>query len=218
MIKMNRNTAAIAVLLSLLVVGGVGTASSTEPKPQPPDYFPLRVGDWWKYKSTTADDKTSEFTVKVLNQEKQTDGAIFYLVETLTSFQPINDWYSKPTGWVVFQRQSYPKNPNLNVVFQPTRNYLKNPFKPGDSWSWQGQGMMGVEIQETSQVVGGESVVVPAGKFQAMKVVTQVTQGGTPVTKTYWYANRVGLVKSKTDTSTVKSTTELQDYSFNPKP
>lgn len=218
MIKLNRNTVAIAVLGSLLVTGGISTVGLTQPKAPPPDYFPLRVGDWWKYKSTTADGKTSEFTLKVLNQEKQTDGAIFYLVETLTSFQPINDWYSKPAGWVVAQRQSYPKNPNLNVVFQPTRNYLKNPLKPGDTWSWQGQGMMGVAIQETSQVVGGEPVVVPAGKFQAMKVVTQVTQAGTPVTKTYWYANRVGLVKSKTDTGTVQSTTELQDYSFKPKP
>ncbi len=218
MIKMNRHTFVSTALMSLLVVGGMGGASLTQPKPQPPDYFPLRVGDWWKYKSATADGKTSEFTVKVLNQEKQTDGAIFYLVETLTSFQPINDWYSKPAGWVVFQRQSYPKNPDMKVAFQPTRNYLKNPLKSGDSWAWQGQGMMGVAIQETSQVAGAEPVVVPAGKFQAMKVVTQVTQGGTPVTKTYWYANRVGLVKSKTDAGTVTSTTELQDYSFKSKP
>lgn len=218
MIKMNRHTPAISTLMSLLVVVGIGTASLTQPKPKTPDYFPLRSGDWWKYKSTTADGKTSEFTLKVLNQEKQTDGTILYLVETLTSFQPINDWYSKPAGWVVFQRQSYPKNPNLNVAFQPTRNYLKNPLKPGDSWSWQGQGMMGVAIQETSQVAGAEPVVVPAGKFQATKVVTQVTQGGSPVTKTYWYANQIGLVKSKTETSAVTSTTELQDYSFKSKP
>jgi hypothetical protein len=55
---------------------------------------------------------------------------------------------------------------------------------------------------------------VPAGKFQAMKVVTKVVQGGTPVTKTYWYANWIGLVKSMTDTGSVQSTTELMDYSF----
>lgn len=221
MIKLNRHASAIAGLISFVAVGAIDTVSLTQPKPlsksQPPDYFPLRVGDWWTYKSTTAEGKTSEFTFKVLGQEKQPSGAIFYLVETLTSFQAINDWYSKPEGWVVLQRQSYPKNPSLNVAFQPPRNYLKNPLTPGDNWSWQGKGMMDVAIQETSQVVGGESVVVPAGKFQAIKVLTQVTQGGTPVTKTYWYASQVGLVKSMTDTGTFKSTTELQDYSFKPK-
>jgi len=39
--------------------------------------------------------------------------------------------------------------------------------------------------------------------------MTKVVQGGAPVTKTYWYAPGVGLVKSMTDTGSVKSTTEL---------
>ena len=51
------------------------------------------------------------------------------------------------------------------------------------------------------------------GKFEAMKVMTKVVQGGAPVTKTYWYAPGVGLVKSMTDTGSVKSTTELLEYS-----
>jgi hypothetical protein len=74
--------------------------------------------------------------------------------------------------------------------------------------------MMGVDIEESNTVSGPETVEVPAGKFQAMKVETHVVQGGTPVTKTYWFANWVGLVKSMTDTGSVKSTTELMDYSF----
>jgi hypothetical protein len=89
-----------------------------------------------------------------------------------------------------------------------------NPPGAGASWSWKGKGNLGVDVDETSTVAGTEPVVVPAGKFTAVKVVTKVTQGGTPVTKTYWYANWVGLVKSMTDTGTVKSTTELSDYSF----
>ncbi|CAN5156592.1 hypothetical protein BH10CYA1_BH10CYA1_31080 [soil metagenome] len=27
-------------------------------KPPPPDYFPLRVNDWWKYQSTTGEGKS----------------------------------------------------------------------------------------------------------------------------------------------------------------
>ncbi len=73
--------------------------------------------------------------------------------------------------------------------------------------------MMGVEIDESNDVSGPETVSVPAGKFEAMKVMTKVIQGGALVTKTYWYAPSVGLVKSMTDTGSVKSTTELLEYS-----
>jgi hypothetical protein len=111
-------------------------------------------------------------------------------------------------------RIAYPKNEALKADYQPVKQYLKNPLSVGSAWEWKGTGMMGVEIEESSRVTGSELVEVPAGKFQAMKVETKVIQGGTPVTKTYWFANWVGMVKSMTDTGSVKSTTELLDYSF----
>lgn len=204
-----RNIAALLMMtLALLAV------VAQKPQQPPPDYFPLRVGDWWKYRSTTGDNKQSEFTIKVLSDEKQGDGSSRYLVETLTTFQPIHDWYSKPSGWVLMHRIAYPKNEALKAEYQPVKQYLKNPLSAASSWEWKGKGMMGVDIEESSRVTGSEAVEVPAGKFQAMKVETKVIQGGTPVTKTYWFANWVGMVKSMTDTGAVKSTTELLDYSF----
>jgi len=175
------------------------------------DYFPLDVGNSWKYRSTTADGKQSEFSIKVLSEEKD-NGSTLYLVETVSTFQPIHDWYSKPTGWVLMHRQEYVKT-GSKAEYQPTKQFLKNPLTSGDSWHWKGKGMMGLEIDESNQVSGPETVSVTAGKFEAMKVMTNVIQGGTPVTKTYWYAPGVGLVKSMTDTGSVKSTTELLEYS-----
>lgn len=180
-----------------------GGASSSGSK----DYFPLSVGDSWKYRSTTADGKQSEFTIKVLNEEKE-NGNTQYLVETVSTFQPIHDWYSKPGGWVLMHRQEYVKTA-LKTEYQPTKQFLKNPLTSGDSWKWKGKGMMDLEIDESNEVSGPEAVSVPAGSFEAMKVMTKVVQGGAPVTKTYWYAPGVGLVKSMTDTGSVKSTTEL---------
>jgi hypothetical protein len=180
-----------------------GGVSSTGSK----DYFPLSVGDSWKYRSTTADGKQSEFTIKVLNEAKE-NGKTLYLVETVSTFQPIHDWYSKPSGWVLMHRQEYVKT-GQKAEYQPTKQFLKNPLTSGDSWKWKGTGMMGVEIDESNEVSGPETVSVATGKFEAMKVMTKVVQGGAPVTKTYWYAPGVGLVKSMTDTGSVKSTTEL---------
>ena len=174
------------------------------------DYFPIEVGNSWKYRSTTADGKQSEFSIKVLSEAKES-GSTLYLVETVSTFQPIHDWYSKPNGWVLMQKQEYVKTGN-KAEYQPTKQFLKNPLASGDSWHWKGKGMMGLEIDESNQVAGPETVTVPAGKFEAMKVMTNVVQGGARVTKTYWYAPGVGLVKSMTDTGSVKSTTELLEY------
>ncbi|MBS2006579.1 MAG: hypothetical protein JST01_06040 [Cyanobacteria bacterium SZAS TMP-1] len=73
---------------------------------------------------------------------------------------------------------------------------------------------MGTSIDETSTTTGPEDVEVPAGKFKSMKVVTKLTQNGSPVTKTYWYGANVGLVKSKTESGTVTSEAELMEYKF----
>src|SRR5215831_16570213 len=178
------------------------------------DYFPLTAGNSWKYESTTADGKKSDFTIKVLNEEKE-NGNPLYLVETVSTFQPIHDWYSKPSGWVLLHREEYVKT-GAKAEFQPTRQLLKNPLGNGDSWQWKGKGMMGLDIEESNSVSGPETVSVSAGKFTAMKVTTKVVQGGTPVTKTYWYAPGVGLVKSMTDTGAVKSNTELVEYNLKP--
>jgi hypothetical protein len=195
---------------SFLKKGAMPSSSSGGDSTGSKDYFPLRVGDNWNYKSTTADGKQSEFSIKVLSEEKE-NGNTLYLVETVSTFQPIHDWYSKPSGSVLLHREEYVKA-GSKAEFIPTRQLLKNPLTSGDSWHWKGKGMMGLEIDESNEVSGPDSVSVPAGKFEAMKVSTKVVQGGAPVTKTYWYAPGVGLVKSMTDTGSVKSTTELQAY------
>ena len=219
---MKTNKAVITLLFTLalwlaLVLGcshlkkGTMTGGGLSPGAGSKDYFPLHVGDTWQYRSTTADGKQSEFSIKVLNEEKE-NGNTLYLVETVSTFQPIHDWYSKPGGWVLMHRQEYVKT-GSKAEYQPTKQFLKNPLMSGDSWRWKGKGMMGVEIDESNDVSGPETVSVPAGKFEAMKVMTKVIQGGALVTKTYWYAPSVGLVKSMTDTGSVKSTTELLEYS-----
>jgi hypothetical protein len=204
----------VAVLVALCIAGFGGSvfaqksAKPVKPKEPPPDYFPLRVGDWWSYKSTTGDGKQSDFTMKVLSE----DTGVF-LVE-IQSAWPIQEWYSKPEGWVMWHRESFTKNAQMNVAFEPPRQYLQNPLATGQTWGWKGKAMMGVDVDESSHVEALDVVTVPAGTFKAFRVVSKVLQGGTTVTKTYWYANWIGLVKSMTDTGAVKSTTELVDYSF----
>lgn len=210
-----------AVVLLLLLAALPSLAASPTParKPlPPPDYFPLRPAYWWSYQSMTQEGKSSTFTVKVVSADKQPDGAVFYLLETVSSgLQPFQDIYSKPPGWVMMHHQKFLSNA-AEGDYVPVKQFLRNPLRAGDTWEWSGTGTaMSVQIAETSQVEGPEDVLVPAGKFRAMKVTTQVVQAGAPVTKVYWYAPFIGLVKSSTTSGSVKSQTQLLDYSFKPK-
>ncbi|BAZ50051.1 hypothetical protein NIES4103_26650 [Nostoc sp. NIES-4103] len=217
----------------LLVLSGTVIACLNPLASPIPDYFPLRVGDWWQYQTVDVEGSvygpvTSKYKLSVVSQERQTDGTLLYIIGTPSIDKPgelfWREWYSKPAGQVLAHRNEYPQwsKENRGFSFEPPRIVLKNPLQPGDSWVWVGKGFFGAPTYESSKVVASETVVVPAGKFLAMKVEML---GGTliPNQKTIsWYASGVGLVKSE-EYSNYKSsrpaarTTELQDYSFRTK-
>jgi hypothetical protein len=109
---------------------------------------------------------------------------------------------------------------------------------PGDTWSQtiRIEGTMtiaeGTSADATNEASlhctaeGTESVTVPAGTFDAMKVVCQVqmsitvTTAGLSIppttvnsTSTAWYAPNVGWIKSEDTSDFGSSTIELQSYS-----
>jgi DUF3108-like len=196
----------IALALFLLAM----SAAAQKSKAPVLDYFPLRVGDSWTYRSASGD---TEYSVKVLNEEKQADGTIRYLVEKVAGAK-VHTLFSKASGWVLMHAERYPEHEGLEAKYEPARQYLKTPLVAGSQWSWKGEDYTKTELKEDNQVVGRENVTVPAGKFRAMKVVTKVAGGATPMTRTYWYADGIGLVKSTTKAGQTKYGWELADYSF----
>lgn len=210
-----QNLIRIPLLVLALLLSAALTAAEAKPAAPPPDYFPLRVGDWWKYRFTSSG-KSSEFTVKVAEVEGKGADAL-YVVETTTATQVIREWYSHPTGWILVHRIAYPKNPDLKAAYAPVRKLLENPLVVGHTWSWSGKGMMDVDIQDDATVGAAEKVTVTAGTFAAMRVDSKVKQGGAEVEKHYWYADHIGLVRSTTKSGDIESINELVDYSFKPK-
>ncbi|HEX8708158.1 MAG TPA: hypothetical protein VF723_07955 [Pyrinomonadaceae bacterium] len=200
--------------------GPARPAAPATPAAKTPDYFPLRVGDWWKYRSTPVSEEKSEFIVKVLSTEKQPDGTTRYLLEKTTGDVAkeqgvaIHTLYSKTDGWVLMHKDFYVGNESLSIEYTPGRQYLRNPLVAGAKWEWAGKGMQDQSLSESSEVVGFETVEVPAGKFKAMKIVSKVLAGGIKTTKTFWYADGVGLVKSMTEAGAISYGSELLDYSF----
>ena len=82
------------------------------------------------------------------------------------------------------------------------------------SRKWKGKGITQTVGEESNQVIGREVVKVPAGTFQAMKIVSHISDESAAMTKTYWYVDGVGLVKWTAEGAQVKYGWELVDYSF----
>lgn len=210
---MNRIITLTAIVLATLAFRASAAAAKPKPAKVDADYFPLRVGDSWTYRNT----EEGGYTFKVLSEEPQDGGPVRYIVE-FRSGVIIQNTFSKVSGWVVFHAENYPEHEGLKATYDPPKQYLPNPLVAGQKWEWTGKDPTQMEHHEKSRVVGFENVIVAAGKFRAMKVVTEVSGGAIPMTRTNWYADGVGLVKSITDGGKIKYGSELTDYSFKKKP
>lgn len=200
-----RQIAMLFVALMMLTIS-VGAQRSSAP---PRDYFPLRVGNTWKYRHNEG----LEFSFKVVSAEKEADGNTVFLIEKSTSVKVLS-WYTNSGGWIVLRKDAYPEHEGLQVTFKPPKQVLKNPLNPGASWSWKGKSVTQTDASESNKVVGSEIVQVPAGKFRAMKVLSTITDAGAAKTVTTWWVSGVGLVKSWTEAGAIKYGFELVEYNF----
>jgi hypothetical protein len=201
-----------AITLATLALGS--GAAARKPKPAKPDadYFPLRVGDSWTYRNI----ESGGYTLKVLSEEPHEGGTVRYVVE-LNSGVIIRSVFSKADGWVLFHAENYPEHEGLQATYEPPKQYLPNPLVAGQKWEWTGKDPTQMEHREKHRVVGLENITVPAGKFRAMKITSEITGVGVPMTKTSWYAPGVGLVKSTTQGGQMQYGFDLTDYSFKKK-
>lgn len=206
-------TAGAFAVIGLATLAIVAAAAEKKPKETKAagDYFPLRVGDSWTYRNS----EEGGFTFKVVSEEPQAGGASRFTVELLSGVKIISV-FSKTEGRVLLHAEQYPEHEGMEAKYEPPKPYLVNPLTVGQKWQWTGLDPARVEVRESSRVVGTESVTVPAGTFRAMKVVTEIS-GAAEKTRTSWYADGVGLVKSITEAGKIKYGSDLTDYSFKKK-
>lgn len=204
---------AVTLTLVLFVTGALGFAAPAK-KPKRPskpagDYFPLRVGDSWTYRNM----EEGGYTLTVLSEEPQAGAPTRYVVE-ISSAVKIHNVFSKTEGWVLLHAERYLEHEGLEAKYEPPKQYLPNPPEAGQKWQSSGLDPTQTPRSEKSDVIGFEDVTVPAGKFRAIKIVSQVTGGAIPMTRTSWYAEGVGLVKTTTEGGQIKYGSELTEYSF----
>jgi len=207
-------------------------------------YYPVRQGATWNYKSSGGSAGEYSFTDTISSVRE--DG--FTLSTQFGDLTRTQEWGCQPEGLVALQFGGAPaamlnaQNMQLNLeVTNVSGVTFPSEIQAGDQWqhSLDLQGNMTVANQEGSATgnaqnnftaVGNESVTVPAGTFDAMKVQVDTTlnmnvsyQGlSVPVTfsgsYTYWFAQGVGWVKASGTGSAVgmsfNEAIELQSYSI----
>ncbi|HEY9526213.1 MAG TPA: hypothetical protein VIR02_03965 [Anaerolineales bacterium] len=207
-------------------------------------YYPVRQGATWTYKSTGGPAGEYSFTDTIASVRE--DG--FTLSTQIGDITRTQEWTCSAQGLAALQLGGAPaamlnsQNIQLNLdISNATGVTFPVQINPGDQWQQtmdvQGEvTMMNQEAQATGNAqmnfsaIGNESVTVPAGTFDALKVAVNVTlkvnatyEGITlPVSfsgdYTYWFAPNVGWVKASGTGNVLGSsfsdTTELQSYSI----
>src|SRR5215213_86499 len=207
-------------------------------------YYPTRSGATWTYKSTGGPGGEYSFTDTIT--AVRDDG--FTLSTQIGELTRTQEWICTSEGLAALQLGGAPaamlnsQNIQLNLdVNTATGVTFPSQINAGDQWQ-QNLDVSGnvtvmneeAEAAGTAQMnfsaIGNESVTVPAGTFDALKVDVDVTlnvnasyEGITlPVTfsgdYTYWFAEGVGWVKASGTGSVLGSsfseTTELQSYNI----
>jgi hypothetical protein len=207
-------------------------------------YYPVRQGATWTYKSTggPAGEYSFTDTITAVGQDS------FTLTTEIGSLSNQQDWNCTPQGLLAHQLGGAPAAMLNSQGIQLTLNatnasgvVFPSQINTGDTW----QHMLDVagnvsvaneeaEADGTAQMnfaaLGNESVTVPAGTFDAMKVQIDTTlsvdanyEGLTlPVTfsgtYTYWFAPGVGWVRASGTgnflAASFSETTELQRYNI----
>ncbi|MGZ9234837.1 MAG: TapB family protein [Anaerolineales bacterium] len=217
-------------------IGGAGLCTNV--------YYPVREGATWSYKSTGGPAGEYSFTDTVAAVREDS----FTLSTQIADLTRSQEWTCRPQGLAALQLGGAPaamlnaQNIQLDLeVTNASGVTFPREIHPGDQWQQNLDlaGNVRVATQEgtgtgTAQIsftaLGNESVMVPAGTFDALKVEVDTTlalsvtyQGlSLPVTfsgsHTYWFAENVGWVKA-TGTGNVlgtsfSETTELQSYNI----
>ena len=207
-------------------------------------YYPVRQGATWIYKSTGGPAGEYSFTDTI--SAVRPDG--FTLSTQVGDITRSQDWTCTAEGLTALQLGGAPaamlnsQNIQLNLnVGNITGLTFPSQVNPGDQWqqSMDVSGTVTTFNQEAAatgalemsfNAIGNESVTVPAGTFDALKVIVSVSMNvdatyegiSLPVSVTgdytYWFAPGVGWVKASGTGSMLgnsfRETTELQSSSI----
>ncbi len=141
-------------------------------KERPAYYYPTTVGARWDYdqRKLVVNKVEDADGVKVVTVVSENGGAVDDVME-------VSETGLRRLGFA---------GPRFDVPLP----LLQGPIRVGTTWEIKTKGAEG-----TGSIAALESIEVPAGKFEAVRVEIAQAFGGRPRTLKAWYARGVGLLK-----------------------
>jgi hypothetical protein len=197
---MTRSSRVVLLIPFLLACAGLTRAADEKTLTTP--YYPLTVGNTWTYRVGE-----NHFALKVTKMEevgdkKKVNAARVELI--------VNN---KPTS---FEHIAVTPDALVRYTFEgkvadPPIPFLKLPPKKDTKWKVEsrvdGQQLKG-EFTE-----GEEEITVPAGKFKTVTVTGKdIEVNGVKMNLTYYFAEKVGMVKQVIEYAGQKAVIELEQF------
>lgn len=176
---------AIVVIAFTRCAAGSAPATPSGPTSTPPASAPTatmatpiwQVGDRWVYEWTSGKESGTK-TVEVVDL-RDLNGVAYYVVRLAES----EHYYTRTLHWAAAIREG-----KVEARMVPPHPWFAWPLAPGMRWTHQGQfeTREGVaKYNDRFAVIGVESVEVPAGRYQAVRLVRETDRGDGDE---YWYA------------------------------
>jgi len=200
---------ALGALAACFMAGSAFCSSTKEP-----EYFPMKVGNFWRYKVSMTGTGPYWMDFRVTGREKV--GKLHpFRVEIFDTRSRIKtvEFYA-PSKEGIRMAGTVDQETGKTVPAREPGLYLPIAAKAGTSWVSE-KGDDPEKPIETKKIIGIEPVAVPAGNFRALRVSGEKRLGTDSRLKfNIWYAPGVGVVKMTIETPAIRQVQELETYGF----
>jgi hypothetical protein len=191
----------VLLIVSLLCVMNQHAFSATSN-----DYFPLKPETIWQYQVDGQEGNI--VTRKVLDKKVLVNGVETSVVKYID--EKLRVFFSSDSNGIYLHRQIFREaGRNFNVIFVPPLKFGNATFEVGDSFHSEGNAITSVAgrtfyfyYTAGTSVEGTESIPVPAGTFDTIRVKMDLTltsdYGDFTITSIQNFAKDIGIVKEVT--------------------
>ncbi len=207
----------LSVTIGLLLVGCAlpGEAQDKKPVVYESPFYPLKVGNQWRYRVTSGDNQVQKVVITVAQQEpyehkftrdKQevTETILWYRLSVVSGAKELSEYVA------VLKDGVYRFRTAGKDITPPVR-FLKLPVEKGESWKVD-------SVSENVAMTGAfkcedDAVKVPAGEYPAKRITAQDFKLGTEkMDLVYWFAHNVGMVQQRLRVGNSDVLLELEEF------
>jgi len=180
------------------------TLAQPDKKGNEPNYYPLQVGNEWKYRVEVGG-SSAQAVSRITKMESFEGKDPLARLEAKVNENIVATEHLSVTDQGIFRYR------NNGQEITPPIKLLKYPARSGDKW--EGDISVGKEKGKYFCETKEDSVEVAAGKFaKAMKVTVTLESKMQKVITSYWFVKDIGFVKQTVEAGDLYINMELEKF------